>query len=378
MIRANSSRQRSHHNSKCCGASSPHDSSGAAPRKTPCCSSCAGKQRDAAPQRHVVPEETAVPDIVLDVLDSASIALPGELRRWCESMFQTDLGDVRIHIGDHAAESADAINALAYSFGNHIVFGYDQFAPSTRSGLRILGHELTHLIQNRISRDVGAPSLSPFDDPQEDQAERTGLALMRGIRPAVRHDRTLEALTSRPQIQRLGANPNCTRAQRESIHQAIFNTNGWISKALTKLAARPLSRQVLSALRRNFGSTYGVAANAEMIRSRIERTQRNMLRMPFECNHTDAFCTSGHCGFAVPGSNRMTICTNVCMAAGTAWQFVAGCVLHETFHATFSRFTVDEYSGWHGHSSNDATYPGAGTDPLLNADSYTTLCMDLS
>jgi hypothetical protein len=36
------------------------------------------------------------------------------------------------------------------------------------------------------------------------------------------------------------------------------------------------------------------------------------------------------------------------------------------------------YSGWHGHSGSMATYPGAGTDPLLNADSYTTLAMGLS
>ena len=58
--------------------------------------------------------------------------------------------------------------------------------------------------------------------------------------------------------------------------------------------------------------------------------------------------------------------------------FRAGCVLHESLHASFPRFTVDEYSGWHGHSSATAGYPGTGTDPLLNADSYTSLVMDLS
>jgi len=293
-------------------------------------------------------------------------------------MFQTDLSDVRIHLGDDAAESADAINALAYSFDNHIVFGDRQFAPSTPGGLRILGHELTHLIRNRVVAVDDTLRLSPFHNAAEDEAERAGLALMRGLRPSLRHDQRLEGLTARRQIQRLGANPNCTQAQRESIHQAIFNANGWVEKALAKLAARPLSRQVLSSLRRNFGSTYGVAVNANMIHGRILRMQRNMLRMPFECNSADPICVAGHCGFAVAGSNRMTICTNVCMRAGVAWQFVAGCILHETFHATFSGFTVDEYSGWHGHSGSHPTYPGSGTDPLLNADSYTTLCMDLS
>jgi hypothetical protein len=84
------------------------------------------------------------------------------------------------------------------------------------------------------------------------------------------------------------------------------------------------------------------------------------------------------CGFAVAGSLATTICTNVTLAADATAVYRGGCVLHESFHATFSRFSVDEYSGWHGHSGSTGTYPGTGTDPLLNADSYTTLCMDLS
>lgn len=64
---------------------------------------------------------------------------------------------------------------------------------------------------------------------------------------------------------------------------------------------------------------------------------------------------------------RVSLCT-----------FAARCVLYESHHAAFSRFKVDEYSGWHGASTSTATYPGAGTDPQLDTYSYTTLVMDLS
>jgi hypothetical protein len=81
----------------------------------------------------------------------------------------------------------------------------------------------------------------------------------------------------------------------------------------------------------------------------------------------------------VAGSHASTICSNITLVAGVSGVYRAGVVLHEAFHAAFSRFTGDEYSGWHGASGSAmATYPGAGINPLLNADSYTTLVIDLS
>ena len=134
-----------------------------------------------------------------------------------------------------------------------------------------------------------------------------------------------------------------------------------------------------SSLRRNFGPTYGVSANTGLIVGRLRTAYRELSTIPFSCAGVgDATCAAGHCGYATAaGSHAAVICTNVTLASGDA-VFRAGCVLHEALHAAFSRFTVDEYSGWHGHSGSTATYPGAGTDPLLNADSYTALVMDLS
>lgn len=58
-----------------------------------------------------------------------------------------DFGKIRIHDDPTAAESAQALNANAYTVGNHVVFGTGQYAPHTTHGRRLIAHELTHVVQ---------------------------------------------------------------------------------------------------------------------------------------------------------------------------------------------------------------------------------------
>ena len=46
-----------------------------------------------------------------------------------------------------AVESAQALHALAYAVSPHIVFAAERYAPDRPEGLRLLAHELTHIIQ---------------------------------------------------------------------------------------------------------------------------------------------------------------------------------------------------------------------------------------
>jgi hypothetical protein len=64
-----------------------------------------------------------------------------------EYRFGYDFSDVRIYTGERATRSADSVNALAYTIGNDIVFGENQFQPSTSQGRRLLAHELAHVVQ---------------------------------------------------------------------------------------------------------------------------------------------------------------------------------------------------------------------------------------
>lgn len=74
-------------------------------------------------------------------------ALPEPMRDFFEPRFGRDFSQVRLHTGAQAAESARAVNARAYTVGRDVLFGAGQYAPETDSGLRLLAHELTHVIQ---------------------------------------------------------------------------------------------------------------------------------------------------------------------------------------------------------------------------------------
>lgn len=73
-------------------------------------------------------------------------------RSFFEPRIGHDLGRVRLHTDNRAAESARGINALAYTNGNNIVFGAGQYRPETESGKRLLAHELVHTVQQEGER----------------------------------------------------------------------------------------------------------------------------------------------------------------------------------------------------------------------------------
>jgi hypothetical protein len=64
-----------------------------------------------------------------------------------ETSFRHDFSQVRVHTDAMAATSAQAVDALAYTVGNDIVFGNGRYDPHTTLGHRLLAHELTHVVQ---------------------------------------------------------------------------------------------------------------------------------------------------------------------------------------------------------------------------------------
>ena len=58
-----------------------------------------------------------------------------------------DFKGVRVHADEKAADSARSLNALAYTVGQHIVFGERQYQPQSVAGRKLLAHELTHVVQ---------------------------------------------------------------------------------------------------------------------------------------------------------------------------------------------------------------------------------------
>jgi outer membrane protein OmpA-like peptidoglycan-associated protein len=96
----------------------------------------------------------------------ADAPLPTSLRGDMEQRFGHDFSKVRVHADVAAAETARAVNAAAYTVGNSIVFGAGRFAPDTSEGMRLLAHELTHVVQQSrtTSRMQRKPDASAHND----------------------------------------------------------------------------------------------------------------------------------------------------------------------------------------------------------------------
>ncbi len=64
-----------------------------------------------------------------------------------EPRFGANFGDVRVHTGESAAQDSAALDANAFTIGQHIYFGRDKFQPQSAGGQELIAHELTHTIQ---------------------------------------------------------------------------------------------------------------------------------------------------------------------------------------------------------------------------------------
>ena len=81
------------------------------------------------------------------LLQSGGQPLPRETRAFFEPRFRRDFGQVRVHTGARAHQSAADMIAKAYTVGHHIVFAEGAYAPTTTEGRHLIAHELTHTIQ---------------------------------------------------------------------------------------------------------------------------------------------------------------------------------------------------------------------------------------
>ncbi len=109
-----------------------------------------------------------VPPAVHETLRRPGAPLDPPTRSLMERRLGADFGHVRVHTDAPAAASARAVNALAYTAGNSIVFGSGRYAPRQHDGQRLLAHELTHTVQQGGHRAppanqplrLGAPTTS--------------------------------------------------------------------------------------------------------------------------------------------------------------------------------------------------------------------------
>ena len=108
-------------------------------------------------------------------------SMPKAVRSKMENSFGTSFSDVNIQTNSAQAKS---IGALAYTQGNNVHFAPGQYNPESAPGQALLGHELTHVIQQRAGRvpvphqSKGAPINA--DTSLEKEADDMGAKAARG------------------------------------------------------------------------------------------------------------------------------------------------------------------------------------------------------
>ena len=166
-------------------------------------------------QRRVAGETgTAVaPPIVHEVLRSPGQPLDRADRAFMEPHFGHDFSHVRVHTDNRAAESTWAVNALAYTVGNNVVFGARQYEPQTTEGRRLIAHELTHVVQQGRNTASHSDTLEigpSSGDPNEQEAAETA------IKVSSEQPLAIQPANTRSSLHRLQRHP------QQDTHAGLF------------------------------------------------------------------------------------------------------------------------------------------------------------
>lgn len=125
---------------------------------------------------------STVPSSVHEVLRSSGQPIDAVARAFMQPRFGHDFSQVRVHTDARAVESARAVNALAYTVGNDVVFGSNSYNPRTVAGRFLLAHELTHVAQQKDGNGIVPETLIVIDpgDVAEQEANTVAQIVVSG------------------------------------------------------------------------------------------------------------------------------------------------------------------------------------------------------
>ncbi len=322
-------------------------------------------QREGSLQRAAIntaPTPT-VPQSVHDVLASPGQPLNADARAFMEPRFGHDFSGVRVHTDARAAESARAVNALAYTVGRDVVFGTGQYVPETMAGKRLLAHELTHVVQqgNTTSNLQTKLTVNSPEDASEHEAEKvarlvdvhptsttppitkTGLptTIQRLVKPenVSCHEQGL----TNPDISGDDAIATIQAADTDATELALRAEELLDVNLLFAQAGEPIDAEFDTILQEELGLTLTNPVHFPLIRQ--QRNRFNRVRETLQSGYLRYICrgdsvqlvgcSTDSCGrdfaFSCP-SNRLIV---LCQAFWDNPDQQSATILHEPFHIWF-------------------------------------------
>ena len=362
------------------------------------CAECKAK-REGALQRRVANQgapaaANSIPPIVHNVLNSPGQSLDAGTRAFMEPRFGYDFSQVRVHTDAKAAESARAVNALAYTVGRNVVFGIGQYAPGTTMGRKLLTHELTHVVQQHKNLLARCSTMSKTGDRDELEAEANAQRVIEGwpVRELHAPTHTIQRAPANETQVTVTQTGSCTVEQGNALMRATQTAQGWLNTAINRLneyIALPVSdrvQDVAVALDNNFRTKS--VFHAELIRDRLLAVRDNLTsRQNFTSScapENDQVCGSAG-AYTLSDVTGIRWCPSFFKRGSPTWQIET--VIHESAHAfaprvyapTVVRSVGDLFVTDRGYVSQRIYYPYLRPEEAMdNADSYAYLAEDLS
>jgi hypothetical protein len=119
------------------------------------------------------------PPVVEDVVSSPGHPLDPATRVAMELSFGHDFSKVRVHSDESAGDSAVALDADAYTVGDHIAFAPGRLKPDSAPGRALIAHELTHVVQQSGTRG-DAVTVGESHATHEHEAQSSARAVAEG------------------------------------------------------------------------------------------------------------------------------------------------------------------------------------------------------
>ena len=173
----------------------------------------------------------------------ASAAMRTDERARAELSRDFDFSAVKIHTDSTASESARAVNAHAYTVGNHIVFGQGKFDPKSTAGRGLLAHELAHVaqMQGRPTSER-VPLLRQRAEESEDERRRQALESLNWLEaiPPIVMDDNAPALIAwaRTQAMKFEA-PETSDDKRHYLAQGLLRVHKQLQEFETRAKRNP-------------------------------------------------------------------------------------------------------------------------------------------
>jgi hypothetical protein len=190
-------------------------------------------RRTAEPTRARSGFVTSLP-VAYDPPRSAGTPIHREIRQALEQVFDRDFSRVRIH----EALAAQALGACAVTHGESIYFTPGLYAPATPQGLALLGHELTHVVQQREGRVINpyAYGFAIVQDPTlESEADQMGRQISEASWRAPRTRRVIGAPGAALPPPR-----DMRTLQRMEDSESSSTVSSWKKEGTVRITARSL------------------------------------------------------------------------------------------------------------------------------------------